>query len=236
MSAKSQAEIHAKFARIATPEQPFRFASGAKLDDLTLAYETHGKLNADEEQRHPALSRAVRQPARRRASAARSPAPTSAGRRTASRAGGTSSSDPARRWTPTATSSSARTTSAAATAAPGRLRSIRRPASPTARRSLRCAPAMWCARRRCCSTISASTSCTRSSAPPIGGLMALNFATMFPERVKLVMPIASGLRTTVLTRLHCVRAGHGHRKRPAFPRRQLLRRRPRRNTAWRWRA
>ncbi len=35
----------------------------------------------------------------------------------------------------------------------------------------------------------------------VGGLLAINFATMFPERVKIVMPIASGPRTTVLTRL-----------------------------------
>ncbi len=35
----------------------------------------------------------------------------------------------------------------------------------------------------------------------VGGLLAINFATMFPERVRLVMPIATGPRTTVLTRL-----------------------------------
>ena len=35
----------------------------------------------------------------------------------------------------------------------------------------------------------------------VGGLLALNFATLFPERVRIVMPIASGLRTTVLARL-----------------------------------
>lgn len=35
----------------------------------------------------------------------------------------------------------------------------------------------------------------------VGGLLALNFATLFPERVKIVVPVASGLRTTVLTRL-----------------------------------
>lgn len=35
----------------------------------------------------------------------------------------------------------------------------------------------------------------------VGGLLAQNFATLFPDRVKLVMPIASGPRTTVLTRL-----------------------------------
>lgn len=35
----------------------------------------------------------------------------------------------------------------------------------------------------------------------VGGLLAINFATMFPERVKIVIPVASGPRTTVLTRL-----------------------------------
>ena len=35
----------------------------------------------------------------------------------------------------------------------------------------------------------------------VGGLLAINFATMFPDRVRLVVPIASGSRTTVLTRL-----------------------------------
>ncbi|MGV3660514.1 MAG: homoserine O-acetyltransferase MetX [Prosthecobacter sp.] len=35
----------------------------------------------------------------------------------------------------------------------------------------------------------------------VGGLLAINFATLYPERVKLVVPIASGCRTTVLTRL-----------------------------------
>lgn len=35
----------------------------------------------------------------------------------------------------------------------------------------------------------------------IGGLLTLNFATLFPERVSLIVSIASGLRTTVLSRL-----------------------------------
>lgn len=35
----------------------------------------------------------------------------------------------------------------------------------------------------------------------IGGLLALNFATMFADRVHLIVSIASGLRTTVLSRL-----------------------------------
>ena len=35
----------------------------------------------------------------------------------------------------------------------------------------------------------------------VGGLMALNFATLLPSRVKIVMSVASGPRTTVLSRL-----------------------------------
>jgi homoserine O-acetyltransferase len=35
----------------------------------------------------------------------------------------------------------------------------------------------------------------------VGGLLAINFATLYPQRVKIVMPVATGLRTTVLTRL-----------------------------------
>ncbi|GAA5136130.1 homoserine O-acetyltransferase [Prosthecobacter algae] len=35
----------------------------------------------------------------------------------------------------------------------------------------------------------------------IGGLLALNLATLYPERVRIVMPVATGLKTTVLTRL-----------------------------------
>lgn len=34
-----------------------------------------------------------------------------------------------------------------------------------------------------------------------GGLMAINFATLFPDRVRVVIPIATGGRTTVLNRL-----------------------------------
>lgn len=35
----------------------------------------------------------------------------------------------------------------------------------------------------------------------VGGLIAINFATLLPERVNLVVPVATGARTTVLTRL-----------------------------------
>jgi len=37
--------------------------------------------------------------------------------------------------------------------------------------------------------------------PSVGGLVALSFACLYPERVKTVIPIASGLKTTVLNRL-----------------------------------
>ena len=37
----------------------------------------------------------------------------------------------------------------------------------------------------------------------VGGMLAINFATLFPERVRVVVPIATGSRTTVLTRLTC---------------------------------
>lgn len=35
----------------------------------------------------------------------------------------------------------------------------------------------------------------------IGGLLALNLATLYPKRVRIVMPVATGLKTTVLSRL-----------------------------------
>lgn len=37
--------------------------------------------------------------------------------------------------------------------------------------------------------------------PSVGGLVTLSFATLHPERVKTVIPIASGMKTTVLNRL-----------------------------------
>jgi homoserine O-acetyltransferase len=37
--------------------------------------------------------------------------------------------------------------------------------------------------------------------PSVGGLVTLSFATLYPGRVKTVIPIASGMKTTVLNRL-----------------------------------
>ena len=47
MSVPPSNTTQAQFARVATPENPFRFTCGAEMDDLTLAYETYGSLNAD---------------------------------------------------------------------------------------------------------------------------------------------------------------------------------------------
>lgn len=47
MSAKAIQEVRVHFARIATPEKPFLFSNGVMFDDLSLAYETYGQLNAD---------------------------------------------------------------------------------------------------------------------------------------------------------------------------------------------
>jgi homoserine O-acetyltransferase len=47
MSSPHFAPVETRFARIATPDCPFRFGCGVELEELVLAYETHGSLNAD---------------------------------------------------------------------------------------------------------------------------------------------------------------------------------------------
>ena len=42
---RSAPETKFQYARIATPEKPFGFRSGAVLDDLSVGYETYGQLN-----------------------------------------------------------------------------------------------------------------------------------------------------------------------------------------------
>jgi homoserine O-acetyltransferase len=201
MSAKSQIEIHTRFARIATPEQPFRFASGARLDDLTLAYETHGRLNASKSnaillfhalsgsQHVAGLCSAVAGTDDRWTEDCRQgwwdpfigPGRALDTNRffviCANYLGGCyGSSGPA--------SVNPRTGEPYGSAFPGVL------TSDVVRSQAILLDQLGIARLH--AVIGAS----------IGGLMTLNFATMFPGRVNLVMPIASGLRTTVLTRLH----------------------------------
>ncbi len=98
-------------------------------------------------------------------------------RATSGRAGGTCSSDPARRSTPTSTSSSAPTCSAAATARPGRRASTRRPASATAPRSRSSPSPTWSRSRCCCSTTSASSRLLAVIGGSMGGMQVLQLAT-----------------------------------------------------------
>lgn len=40
-------KVRTKFQRIATPDNPFHFRNGTVMDDVSLAYETHGTLNEE---------------------------------------------------------------------------------------------------------------------------------------------------------------------------------------------
>lgn len=201
MSAKSQAEIHAKFARIATLERPFKFASGAKFDDLTLAYETHGRLN-------PSKSNAIL------LFHALSGSQHVAGH--CRQVPGTDE-----RWT-----EDCRQGWWEPFIGPGKALDTGRyfiicanylggcygssgPASVDPRTGepfgASFPPVLTSDVVRSQAILLDQLGIDKLHAvmgASIGGLMTLNFATMFPGRVNLVVPIASGLRTTVLTRLH----------------------------------
>ena len=43
---KGTGEIETKFLKIGSEDEPFVFSSGASLPGIKVAYETHGKLNA----------------------------------------------------------------------------------------------------------------------------------------------------------------------------------------------
>lgn len=200
MSAKPHAEVHTKFLRIATPEQPFVFASRVKLDDATLAYETHGRLNASKSnaillfhalsgsQHVAGICRTVEGTDDRWTEDCQmgwwdffiGPGKALDTNRyfvvCANYIGGCyGSTGPA--------SLNPKTGAPWGSLFPAVLTSdvVRSQALLLEHLGI----------RRLHAVIGAS----------IGGMMALNFATMFPDRVNLVIPIASGLRTTVLTRL-----------------------------------
>ena len=201
MSAKSHVETHPKFARIATPEQPFRFASGARLDDITLAYETHGRLN-------PSKSNAILLFHA-----------LSGSQHIAGLCPSVAGTD--ERWT-----EDCRQGWWDPFVGPGRALDTNRyfvvcanylggcygstgPASinPKSGEPYGSAfpPVLTSDVVRSQALLLDQLGIAKLRAvigSSIGGLMALNFATMFPDRVNLVVPIASGLRTTVLTRLH----------------------------------
>lgn len=200
MSKPVSQEIATQFARIATPKDPFTFTGGTVMDDLTLAYETHGTLNAEKTNAillFHALS------GNQHVAGQCSKVPQTNGRWTedchrgwwdlfigpgkaldtekffvicANYLGGCyGSTGPA--------STNPRT---------GKLYAADFPQVSTAdvvRSQARLLDQLGIEKLH--AVVGAS----------IGGMLTLNFATMFPDRVRLVVSIASGLRTTVLTRL-----------------------------------
>ena len=54
--------------------------------------------------------------------------------------------------------------------------------------------ATWCGRRPCCSTISASTSCSAVAGGSMGGMQVLQWTASYPERVFSALPIACSTR------------------------------------------
>ena len=199
MSAIPQ-ETHAQLARIATPENPLRFTCGAVMDELTLAYETHGTLNADKTNAillFHALSGS------QHAAGHCSEVPEANGRWTedcqrgwwdlfigpgkaldtdkffiicANYLGGCYGSTGPASINPK-------------TGAPYAASFPQVGTADVVRSQARLLDHLGIAKLH--AVVGAS----------IGGLMTLNFATLFPDRVRLIVSIASGQRTTVLTRL-----------------------------------
>jgi homoserine O-acetyltransferase len=201
MSTVSHADVQTQFARIATPENPFRFKSGAMLDDVTVAYETWGKLNAGKNnaillfhalsgsQHAAGVCRAVPGIGERWSADCQEgwwdlfigPGKALDTNKffviCANYLGGCyGSSGPA-----------------SINAATGKPYGADFPPVSTAD-VVRSQAALL--------DLLGITQIHALVGASIGGLIAINFATMFPERVRLVIPIASGSRTTVLTRLH----------------------------------
>jgi homoserine O-acetyltransferase len=200
MSSPTVFPAETQFARIATPEHPFVFANGAVFEDLTLAYETHGVLNADHSNAilvFHALSGS------HHASGYCDTVPQTDDRWTAECHMGW--------WTPFI--------------GPGRALDTDRffvicanylggcygstgPASINPQTGVPYGPDfppvgtrdVVHSQARLLDLLGIEKLHAVIGAS-IGGLLTLNFATLFPDRVRLVVSIASGLRTTVLTRL-----------------------------------
>jgi homoserine O-acetyltransferase len=192
--------VETRFARIATPEHPFRFKCGVEMDDLVLAYETHGTLNED------------------RSNAILVFHALSGSHHVAGWCGEVP--DTGERWTPDCHAGwwdafvgpgkaldtdrffvvcanylggcYGSTGPASVNPRTGRVYGPDFPAVSTqdvVRSQARLLDGLGIAKLH--AVVGAS----------IGGLLTLNFATLFPDRVRLVVSIASGMRTTVLTRL-----------------------------------
>ncbi len=200
MSSPSVLPVETKFARIATPDQPFLFGCGTELDDLWLAYETHGALNSD---RSNAILVFHALSGTQHASGLCEEVPGLGERWTPECHIGW--------WTPFIGPGLALDTDRFFVICANYLGGCygsTGPASVNPKTGLPYGPDF---------PRVGTKDVVRSQAllldqlgieklhavvgASIGGLLTLNFATLFPERVRLVVSIASGLRTTVLTRL-----------------------------------
>ncbi|WP_240914839.1 homoserine O-acetyltransferase [Roseimicrobium sp. ORNL1] len=190
----------AQFARVATPENPFRFTCGMELDDLTLAYETYGTLNTDKTNGillFHALS------GNQHAAGYCPTVPGTNGRWT---------EDCHRGWWelfigPGKALDTDKFFIVCANF-PGGCYGSTGPASTNPKTGKPYGAAF---------PQVSTADVVRSQArlldllgieklhavigPSVGGMMTLNFASLFPERVRLVVSIASGMKTTVLSRL-----------------------------------
>ena len=166
-----------------TDDRPFVLECGATLDEVVMAYETWGDLDA------MASNAVLVCHALTGDSHAAGPTPGPS----QSRAGGTTSSVRVWRSTPTRTMSCASTCSAGARAVPDRPASIRPPGSPygsrfptvtirdMVRAQARVAEKLGIGRWK--AVIGGS----------MGGMQVLEWAAMFPDRVRAIAPIATAL-------------------------------------------
>ncbi len=201
MSAKHPVETQAQIFRIGTPEKPFRFASGSEMDDVSIAYETYGKLNA--EKTNAILLFHALSGSQHAAGVCRS-VPEANGRWTEDCQHGWwdlfigpgKALDTNKYFVICANflggcyGSTGPATINPKTGKPYGAEFPPVLTSDVVRSQMLLLDHLGVATLH--AVIGAS----------IGGLMALNLATMFPDRVRIIIPIATGSRTTVLNRLH----------------------------------
>ena len=200
MSAPHSPTTNAQFARVATTENPFQYTCGMEMDDLTLAYETYGTLNAE---RTNAILLFHALSGSQHAAGYCASVPGTNGRWT---------EDCQRGWWELFIGpDKALDTSKffiICVNFPGGCYGSTGPTSINPRTGK-----PYAADFPQVSTADVVRSQARLLdllgieklhaviGPSVGGLMVLNFATLFPDRVRLIVSIASGMRTTVLTRL-----------------------------------
>ena len=200
MSAKTLPETTAQFLRIATPEKPFTFSSGEAMQHLEIAYETYGQLNA--EASNVILLFHALSGSQHAAGVCRT-VPGIEGRWTEDCHQGW--------WEPFIGPGKALDTRKFFIICANYLGGCYGSSGPASINPDTGKPygsafpsVLTCDVVRAHAMLLDHHGITNLHAvmgASVGGLLAINFATMFPERVRLVVPIASGSRTTVLTRL-----------------------------------